>query len=94
MFVITVRRLFPHSLLWWYPLAHFILQDGWTALMWACDSGHTDVVQELLSGGVQVDLQTEVNQFTLYSRVLTALHSLMSCNGVRKSQLHAHQLPS
>ena len=33
--------------------------------MWACDSGHTDVVQELLSGGVQVDLQTEVRQHQL-----------------------------
>ena len=60
MFVITVRRLFPHSLLWWYPLSHFVLQDGWTALMLASDSGHTDIVQLLLSSGAKVDLQNKV----------------------------------
>ena len=41
-------------------LFHSIPQDGWTALMLASDSGHTDVVQLLLSSGTQVDLQDEV----------------------------------
>ena len=41
-------------------LTHFILQNGWTALMRASDSGFTDVVRELLSGGAQIDLQDEV----------------------------------
>ena len=43
-----------------YVLFHFVSQDGWTALMLASDSGHTDVVQLLLSSGAQVDLQDEV----------------------------------
>ena len=41
-------------------LSHSVPQDGWTALMLASDSGHTDVVQLLLSSGAQVDLQDEV----------------------------------
>ena len=62
MFVITVRLhflncLFPHSLLWWY---HFVQQDGWTALMLASDSGHTKVVQLLLSSGAKIDMQNKV----------------------------------
>ena len=39
---------------------HILSQDGWTALMLASDSGHTDMVQLLLSSGAQVDLQDEV----------------------------------
>ena len=41
-------------------LFHSVCQDGWTALMLASDSGHTDVVQLLLSSGAQVALQDEV----------------------------------
>ena len=41
-------------------LSHSVPQDGWTALMLASDSGHTDVVQLLLSSGAQVDLQDKV----------------------------------
>ena len=37
-----------------------VLQRDWTALMLASGSGHTDVVQLLLSSGAQVDLQDEV----------------------------------
>ena len=51
--VYVMRRL---CVVWLY----LDFQDGWTALMWACDSGHTDVVQELIAGGAKVDLQTEV----------------------------------
>ena len=37
-----------------------IPQDGWSALMLASDSGHTEVVQLLLSSGAKVDLQSKV----------------------------------
>ena len=65
MFVITVRLhflncLFPHSLLWWYCLAHFVSQDGWSALMLTSDSGHTDIVLLLLSSGAKLNLQNKV----------------------------------
>ena len=33
-----------------------------TALMMTSRQGHADVVQELITGGAQVDLQTEVRQ--------------------------------
>ena len=40
--------------------SYSVPQDGWTALMLASDSGHTDLVQLLLSSGAQVDLQDKV----------------------------------
>ena len=43
-------------------LSHCVPQDGWTALMYASDSGHTYVVQLLLSSGPQVDLKDEVRR--------------------------------
>ena len=48
------------SIFCFHILSHSIPQDGWTALMLASDSGHTDVVQLLLSSGAQVDLQDKV----------------------------------
>ena len=41
-------------------LSHFVSQDGRTALMRASDKGHTNVVQPLLSVGVQIDRQDKV----------------------------------
>ena len=41
-------------------LSHCVPQNGMTALMMASAYGKTEVVQELLSGGAQVDLQDEV----------------------------------
>ena len=41
-------------------MAHFVPQDGLTALMLASDGGHTDIVQQLLSSGAKVDLQSKV----------------------------------
>ena len=42
------------------PFVSFIPQDGWSALMLASDSGHTNIVQLLLSSGTKVDLQNKV----------------------------------
>ena len=42
------------------PFVSFIPQDGWSALMLASDSGHTDVVQLLLSSGTKIDLHNKV----------------------------------
>ena len=36
------------------------LQDGWTAMMAACQKGHECVVEALLKGGATVDIQDEV----------------------------------
>ena len=41
-------------------LVSFVPQDGWTALMLASDSGHTDIVQLLLSSGAKLDLLNKV----------------------------------
>ena len=56
-------------------LSHSVPQFGWTALMLASDSGHTDVVQLLLSSGAQVDLQDKVSHNINYSRTLVKRHS-------------------
>ena len=56
-------------------LSHSVPQDGGTALMWASASGHTDVVQLLLSSGAQVDLQDKVRHNINYSRTLVKGHS-------------------
>ena len=51
-------------------LSHSVPQRGLTALMMASGSGHTDVVQLLLSSGAQVDLQDNVRHNINYSRTL------------------------
>ena len=51
-------------------LSHSVPQSGWTALMKASDSGHTAVVQLLLSSGAQVDLRDWVRHNINYSRTL------------------------
>ena len=62
-------------------LSHSVPQRGWTALMWASDSGHTDVVQLLLSSGALVDLQTEVRHNIKYLYLnYSAFNLLMSNN--------------
>ena len=48
------------SIFCFHILSHSVPQYGMTALMLASDSGHTDVVQLLLSSGAQVDLQDKV----------------------------------
>ena len=51
-------------------LSHSVPQWDETALMWASGSGHTDVVQLLLSSGAQVDLQDKVRNNINYSGTL------------------------
>ena len=55
-----------------YSLSCFILflKSGRTALLRASGSGHTDVVQLLISSGAQVDLQDMVRHNTNYSENL------------------------
>ena len=48
------------------PFVSFLPQDGWTALMLASDSGHTDIVQLLLSSGAKVDLQNKVRHSIMF----------------------------
>ena len=56
--------------------SHSVPQIGITALMVASVSGHTDVVQLLLSSGAQVDLQDTVVRHNMnYSRTLVEGHS-------------------
>ena len=40
------------------PIVPF--QEGWTAMMYACQEGHEHVVEALLKGGATVDLQAKV----------------------------------
>ena len=56
-------------------LSHSVPQYGRTALMEASRSGHTDVVQLLLSSGAQVDLQDKVRHNINYSGTLVKGHS-------------------
>ena len=60
--------------------SHSVPQSGRTALMWASDSGHTDVVQLLLSSGAQVDLQDKVRHNINYivPKSNLTVHFLMS----------------
>ena len=51
-------------------LSHSVPQFGSTALMLASASGHSAVVQLLLSSGAQVDLQDVVRHNINYSRTL------------------------
>ena len=52
-------------------LSHCVPQDGWTALMYASDSGHTDIVQLLLSAGAKVDLQDAVVRHNINLRAMS-----------------------
>ena len=63
------------SLLILTVLSHSVPQSGMTALMEASNSGHTDVVQLLLSSGAQVDLQDKVRHNINYSGTLVKGHS-------------------
>ena len=52
----------------WAAVPIVPLQDGWTAMMYACQEGHERVVEALLKGGATVDLQAKVIRSSLDSR--------------------------
>ena len=42
----------------------YIIQSGWSALIWASNNGHTDIVQLLLhTDNININLQTNVSQY-------------------------------
>ena len=40
-----------------------VMQDGYFALLWAAIDGHTEVVQQLVNAGANLDLQNKVCQY-------------------------------
>ena len=42
-----------------------MLQDGWTALMRACDKGHKEVAEMLMKAGADVNAVTKVSRIVL-----------------------------
>ena len=43
----------------WF-ISIFFFQDGWSALMWASQEGHTDIAKYLIEAKASVDLQRQV----------------------------------
>ncbi len=43
-----------------------LLQDGWTALMFASQNGHTEVVKFLIEANASVDIQNQVICYCVY----------------------------
>ena len=44
----------------YWPCLWVVLQNGWTALIWACDKGWDIVVRDLLSAGADIVAKTNV----------------------------------
>ncbi len=44
-----------------------LLQNGWTALIFASQNGHTELVKSLIEANASVDIQTQVICFCVYS---------------------------
>lgn len=42
-------------------MLNVILQQGWSAIMYAADKGHTNIVEYLLSVGAKIDLRNNVS---------------------------------
>ena len=40
-----------------------ITQNGWSALLWAAYKGNTEVIQQLVKAGANLDLQNKVCQY-------------------------------
>ena len=47
-----------------------LLQDGWTALHYACSNGYTEVVQYLLTNGDNLSATTKVNHKQYFTNCL------------------------
>ena len=46
-------------------------QDGYTALHWATDEGHTEIVKLLLDRGANVDTTTNVSNIRFHRQITT-----------------------
>ena len=57
------------------PFANFYCnQDGYTAMMWAADNGHKDVVEYLVSQGADKDAKDEVSTDLVDAHVYGYIH--------------------
>ena len=57
-----------------------LLQNGNTALHWACASGKTEVVQYLLTNGANLSATNKVNHETIFLLIVCLkLKNVMSC---------------
>ena len=57
-----------------------LLQNGWTALDLACANGKTEVVQYLLTNGVNLSATIKVNHKTIFLLIVCLkLQNVMSC---------------
>ena len=54
----------------WALIAVVPIQDGWTAMMFACQAGREHVVEALLKGGATVDIQDEVIPVIIWQCIL------------------------
>ena len=54
----------------WALIAVVPIQDGWTAMMFACQAGHEHVVEALLKGRATVDIQDEVIPVIIWQCIL------------------------
>ena len=46
-------------------------QNGWTALHWAADGGHTEIVKLLLDRGADADTTNQVSNIRLHRQITT-----------------------
>ena len=52
------------------PVIFVLLQEGSTALHFACDEEHTDVVQVLLARGADPNLATHVSELSIVTHII------------------------
>ena len=57
-----------------------LLQNGWTALHFACANGHTEIVQYLLTNGANLSATNKVNHKIIFLLIFCLkLQNVMSC---------------
>ena len=58
-----------------YYIDMLLLQDGWTALHFACRNGRTEIVKYLLTNGASLSAANKVN----HNNCLIKLQNVISC---------------
>lgn len=48
-----------------YYIDMLLLQDGWTALHWACTYGHIEVVKHLISNKADISATNDVSDYVV-----------------------------